>query len=714
MRRNTALISALTALVLFLFASCILRGRTTADGPAESVPPEKGYTITYYLDGQVLNQEKVPEGGAASAIPEGYSWRNENGFAVEPASLAITRDMSFYAGQPIFFRTGQPQYFPVEGDQFLPDELVRRGQAAQMLAALLDPTQTFPAAEEVLFSDVPESSPCYESVQKLAAFRILHGYGDGTFRPDQEMTRGELLTALCRLAGGSELTETSFPDVPQDHWSREAVAFAASEGWIFGMEDGQFYTDYPVTRAEAVVMISRVCGREPNKEGIDLACRESPYADVSTRHWAYYYIIDASYRNALLSYVLGEEENIQPGLVFIDEQMAHVNPDTMALDSYEKGFHVIADGLPTDGLYYVPEKGFFFQRFQPGLQELDSSMFYVEKEDGPFVTSFELGYLYFGENGRYTSGDTDLDGYVNAALSDIIQGQTSSLLSEEKLRQAYDLLVYGDYSSVSRSDSGWPRGSTNWAASAAKGLLKEKEGDCFSWAGAFLQLARRLGFQAYPVCGGVGTQNTLHAWVMIDGEDGSEYLYDALLDWSYRQNNGTEAMDMFKQPRDHTNEQYIFPGDDYEVAPGEEDLLPTITWPTEPGGLAYVEENGEKIGLPTTWLEQYDDNGNLTGYLVSVTYNGVTYSNTIPLSASSAPTETPGQQSPDHTGGEGTTTAPEATETAEPESTETAEPESTETAEPESTETAEPKPTETVSPVPSDGQATPPEEDGEQ
>ena len=676
MKRKTAVILSFVSIFMCVLASCVIRDRSAV---AEIKPEE--YTVTFYQDQQVLSQEKVTEGGHAVNVPQGMSWRNETGSIVDPAAIAVTRDMAFYARGNAALRTGHIQYLTIQGEQFQPDAHVTRGQAAQMLGVLLSPDQTFPAVEENVFSDVTAGSPCYDSVQKLAALQVVFGYGDGTFRPDEEITRGELITLLCRLTGVSEIAATSFPDVAQTHWALGTIAASVTEGWAKGMGDGQFYPDYPATRAETVALIARICGRAPNNSVIDLCCQDSPYTDVPRSHWAYYYIIDASYRNELLSYVMGEMTDLQPGIVFLGDKMGHIDPETGSLDAYQKGFHTVSDGLPTDGLYYAPEDGFFFQRFQPGLQELDGSMFYVEQADGPFATDFDLGYLHFGSNGRYTSGDQELDGYVNAIMNPIIQNSTDNLLSEAKLREAYNVIVFGGYSYAPRKDGGWPRGSTNWTITSAKLMFQDKRGTCYYFAGAFLQLARRLGFQAYPICGGVGTDNKLHAWVMIDDEFGNEYIYDTELDAAYRNHwyRGISytVEDMFKQLRGHAHVLYIFPGDTYTAPPKDDEGLIdlAIIWPSEVGGMAFVEVDGQMVALPTTWVEQYDESGNLTGYLVSVTYEGGSYSNTIPLAAppvdTEPPVESPGPdvtplppdwtEQPQYTEDPGVTTPPDVT-----------------------------------------------------
>lgn len=55
--------------------------------------------------------------------------------------------------------------------------------------------------------------------------------------------------------------ETSFPDVPAGHWAADAIAYAAAQGWISGYPDGSFQPEQTVTRAETVKILNRALGR---------------------------------------------------------------------------------------------------------------------------------------------------------------------------------------------------------------------------------------------------------------------------------------------------------------------------------------------------------------------------------------------------------------------------------------------------------------------
>ena len=91
-------------------------------------------------------------------------------------------------------------------------------------------------------------------------YGIANGYLDGTFRPEQPVSRAELVKLIASyftVEGGT----SPFPDVPDGHWAAEVVSFAAEEGWVSGYPDGTFRPDAPVSRAEAVKILNHALDR---------------------------------------------------------------------------------------------------------------------------------------------------------------------------------------------------------------------------------------------------------------------------------------------------------------------------------------------------------------------------------------------------------------------------------------------------------------------
>lgn len=273
----------------------------------------------------------------------------------------------------------------------------------------------------------------------------------------------------------------------------------------------------------------------------------------------------------LYHYTDGQLDVYQPGFVQIGDAVYHVSAEGSVIDTYPAGF-VVVDGVlchvsvtggsfdlypagfvTIDGkLYHVSENGYAIDRYAKGLHEIDGGMYYV-KEDGSFLTNDAVGYLTFDANGRYTSGNATLDSYVDQALAVCTN---SGMTKAQKLRAAY-LYVRDHGAYLARPHQA--RGTTAWAEESALFMFEHKKGNCYCFAGQFLYMARRLGYDAYVVSGGVGRKDSDHAWVMIC-ENGVPYIYDVELEWGYRAGRyGHAEYNMYKMPLNKTVFSYQFP-----------------------------------------------------------------------------------------------------------------------------------------------------------
>ncbi|MBE7027739.1 MAG: S-layer homology domain-containing protein [Ruminococcaceae bacterium] len=116
-----------------------------------------------------------------------------------------------------------------------------------------------PMASAVEFSDVATTHKYYTAISNLSAYGILDGFEDGTFHPDDNVTRAQFAKIICyALDGGSSITgpvETGFTDVASGHWAAGNIKMAASRGIINGMGDGTFAPEANIKFEQAVKMI---------------------------------------------------------------------------------------------------------------------------------------------------------------------------------------------------------------------------------------------------------------------------------------------------------------------------------------------------------------------------------------------------------------------------------------------------------------------------
>lgn len=177
----------------------------------------------------------------------------------------------------------------------------------------------------------------------------------------------------------------------------------------------------------------------------------------------------------------------------------------------------------------------------PGPWESENGLYYVQ-EDGTCLVSGTVGYLTFGEDGRYTSGDADLDAGIDNLIAQVCPDL--SVDSESRLRLLYDH-IRDNYRYLSMEH--YETGSTHWGNSAALIMLNQGKGNCYNFTALFTACARRLGYQAYNVAGHEWSATNDHAWTMIDWPDGVTYLFDVQLEWAYLyQYANKPKIDMFK------------------------------------------------------------------------------------------------------------------------------------------------------------------------
>ena len=129
----------------------------------------------------------------------------------------------------------------------------------------------------VLAVDVTEPAPAFtdiaghwgeKAILEAAEKKLITGYPDGTFKPDQAVTRAEFLVMLARALGwGDKSPAGALPFTDADRmgsWAMGAVAAAVEKGIVSGYPDGSFRPDEPISRAEMAVMIARALGAAGN------------------------------------------------------------------------------------------------------------------------------------------------------------------------------------------------------------------------------------------------------------------------------------------------------------------------------------------------------------------------------------------------------------------------------------------------------------------
>lgn len=175
---------------------------------------------------------------------------------------------------------------------FQADKNMTRAEVAQMFyALLLDKNVTITKS----FSDVPTDAWYAKAVNTLSSLGMLGGYPDGTFRPDAPITRAEFAAIALAFAYDPASASCSYTDVSTSAWYYTYVAQATTYGWIGGYPDGSFRPNNSITRAEVAVIVNNMLGRDADESYINRNADELvSFVDLSKNHWAYYTIMEST------------------------------------------------------------------------------------------------------------------------------------------------------------------------------------------------------------------------------------------------------------------------------------------------------------------------------------------------------------------------------------------------------------------------------------
>jgi predicted outer membrane repeat protein len=178
---------------------------------------------------------------------------------------------------------------------FMPDNSISRAEVTVMFSRLLTQKMDSDSDYTVSFPDVDADAWYKSQVGFMEQYGIIEGYEDGTFRPENPITRAEFAVIASKFDKLSDTEENAFSDVDDDYWATPYILLAHSNGWINGYEDGTFRPLNSITRAEVVSIVNRMLERSCDSEFVaENAENIVNYSDISDQHWAYLDILEAS------------------------------------------------------------------------------------------------------------------------------------------------------------------------------------------------------------------------------------------------------------------------------------------------------------------------------------------------------------------------------------------------------------------------------------
>ncbi|MSS94953.1 hypothetical protein FYJ53_14460 [Eubacterium sp. BL-380-WT-2B] len=151
------------------------------------------------------------------------------------------------------------------------------------------------------FTDVKSNEWYAGYISYLEKYGIIKGYADNTFRPDEAVTRAEFVSMTVRYYGlfdkvSYPANTTKYSDINGKHWAIKDISFAKNIGWLNGYADGTFRPDNNITRAEVVTVVNHATGRYADKDYINKNLSVlNKFTDLKNNsHWGYYSIMEAA------------------------------------------------------------------------------------------------------------------------------------------------------------------------------------------------------------------------------------------------------------------------------------------------------------------------------------------------------------------------------------------------------------------------------------
>ena len=239
---------------------------TVAEVPASVTGTKDGVNGTFTFagwtdkDGKVLSGEQKLTGDVTLYGVWTFTKKSSSG-GHRPSNPPVTIPDDVPTGL-----NGKDHYAYVVGypdGMVYPQKNITRAEVATIFFRLLkDETREANMTKSNSYNDMKDGAWYTCAVSTLSKMGIIKGYEDGSFKPDASISRAEFAAIAARFDPDGDTTPATFSDV-SSHWAKDEISIAANHGWIKGYEDGSFKPDQKITRAETMTLVNRVLKRLP-------------------------------------------------------------------------------------------------------------------------------------------------------------------------------------------------------------------------------------------------------------------------------------------------------------------------------------------------------------------------------------------------------------------------------------------------------------------
>ena len=173
-----------------------------------------------------------------------------------------------------------------------PDGKITREEIAAILYRVSNDASAIVASGNK-FNDVSADRWSAGAIEFMAGIGVINGYADGSFKPSNNLTRAEFAALVSRFANLSNNgVNKIYNDIDASNWAYKYVMELSNAGYMNGYEDGSFRPESEITRAEVVTVINKIIGRNPSAEYVKTL--SSGFSDLSSDAWYYTNVMEAT------------------------------------------------------------------------------------------------------------------------------------------------------------------------------------------------------------------------------------------------------------------------------------------------------------------------------------------------------------------------------------------------------------------------------------
>ena len=329
---------------------------------------------------------------------------------------------------------------------------------------------------------------------------------DGLFYPDRELTRSDIARVLYKLLAKDPGGSIYISDLHENAKCYKAAVALTANGYM-QLTGDRFRPDEAITVTELEDLLSQMFNGKRLEELLP--------ADRET--------ITRGEAAVLLCALLGLDRELPA------DQAAYYPDVSVKLDCHK------AVSIAGEQSLVWAKAG---EKLDSGYRNVDGWLYFVD-EDGYFVRNAKIGTLEFGEDGRFTSGNEELDTFV----AEKIDALTNKNMARETM--LYEVYKYVRDRNLYLKGSYYRVGETGWEIEEALKLFRNGRGNCYSFAAQMWALARGLGYDAKAISGFISHTYQPHGWVEIE-IDGTMYVFDAEQEGLYYRAREDYNTNMFK------------------------------------------------------------------------------------------------------------------------------------------------------------------------